>query len=109
MKNPFLPLAFVASVLALASCNQQPDNSAQLKVLEERIRQLEDQEKQIHNQTEQDKLATDRTALEAEKAKRQEEQNTIAHSTPAKSSNGTLQDVSSRTREAKSPGVGSRR
>jgi hypothetical protein len=95
MKNPFLPLAFVASVLALASCNQQPDNSAQLKALEERIRQLEDQEKQIQHQTEKDKLATDRTALEAEKAKQQEEQKTIAHSTPAKGSNGTLRDSSS--------------
>jgi hypothetical protein len=97
MKNPFLPLAFVASVLALASCNQQPDNSAQLKALEERIRQLEDQEKQIQHQTEQDKLATNRTALEAEKAKRQEEQNTTAHSTPGKSSDGALQDASTRT------------
>jgi hypothetical protein len=92
MKNPFLPLALVASVLALATCNRQPDNSDQLKALEERIRQLEDREKQIQHQTEQDKLATDRTALEAEKDKRQEE-----HSNPVKRSVGTLQDASSRS------------
>jgi Family of unknown function (DUF6600) len=97
MKIPFLALAFVATVLALASCNQRPDNSAQLKALEERIRQLEDQEKQIQHQTEQEKLATDGTVLEAEKAKRQQEQNTIAPSTPAKSSDGTLHNASSRT------------
>ena len=97
MKIPFLALAFVATVLALALCNQRPDNSAQLKALEERIRQLEDQEKQIQHQTEQEKLATDGTVLEAEKAKRQQEQNTIAPSTPAKSSDGTLHNASSRT------------
>jgi hypothetical protein len=82
MKKPFLALVFVASALVLASCNQQPDNSAQVKALEDRIRQLEDQEKQLQLQTEQDKLAADRAALEADRQKLREQQNALVQATP---------------------------
>src|SRR5689334_12603795 len=66
----------------LVSCNQQPDNTAQIKGLEDRIRQLEDQEKHLQLQNEQDKLAADRATLDAEKQKFQEQQNAAAQATP---------------------------
>ena len=54
-------------MLALASCNQQQNNSAQIQALNDRIRQLEDQEKQLELQSQRDKLAADQAALDAEK------------------------------------------
>jgi hypothetical protein len=77
MKRPFVTLVFTTSAFALVSCNQTPDNSAQVKALEDRIRQLEDQEKQLQLQTQQDKLAADRAALETEKQKLREQQSAI--------------------------------
>src|SRR5690348_5067142 len=69
----------------LVSCNQQPDITAQIKGLEDRIRQLEDQEKQLQLQSEQDKLAADRAAYDAEKQKFQDQQNAEAKPTPKSS------------------------
>src|ERR1700756_5237199 len=97
MKNCFLPLAFVASALAFVSCNQKPDNSAQVKDLEDRIHQLEDQQKQLQLKSEQDKLAADRAALDAEKEKLREQQKAINRSTPVRSSGATSEGPSSGT------------
>jgi hypothetical protein len=82
MKKPFLTLVLATSTFALVSCNQTPDNSGQVKALEDRIRQLEDQEKQLQLQAQQDKLAADRAALEAEKQQLREQQNAIVQATP---------------------------
>ena len=83
MNKRFFSAVLAFQSLLLVSCNQQPDNTAQIKGLEDRIRQLEDQEKQLQLQNAQDKLAADRAALEAEKQKLQDQQNAAAQATPA--------------------------
>src|SRR6266436_3476729 len=85
MNKRSLSVLLALQAIFLFSCNQQPDNTAQIKGLEDRIRQLEDQEKQLQLQSEQDKLAADRAALEAEKQKLQEQQNAAAQATPSSS------------------------
>src|SRR5215471_17545778 len=82
MNKRFLSAILALQTMLFVSCNQQPDNTAQVKGLEDRIRQLEDQEKQLQLQSEQDKLAADRAAFEAEKQKFQEQQNVAAQATP---------------------------
>src|SRR6516162_7436685 len=90
MNKCFLSAILALQTILLLSCNQQPDNSAQIKGLEDRIRQLEDQEKQLQFQNEQDKLNADRATLDAEKEKFQEQQNAAAqaHSSSPSSSSG---------------------
>jgi hypothetical protein len=83
MNKRFLSAVLAIQSLVFVSCNQQPDNTAQIKGLEDRIRELEDQEKQLQLQNEQGKLAADRAALEAEKQKFQDQQNAAAQATPA--------------------------
>jgi len=78
MNKHFLSAILALQAILLVSCNQQPDNTAQIKALEDRIRQLEDQEKQLQLQNEQDKLNAERTALDAEKEKFQAQQNAAA-------------------------------
>src|ERR1700704_4413152 len=85
MNKRFFSAVLAFQSLVMVSCNQQPDNTAQIKGLEDRIRQLEDQEKQLQLQSEQDKLAADRAALEVEKQKLQEQQNAAAQATPSSS------------------------
>jgi hypothetical protein len=82
MNKHSLSAVLALQTILFISCNQQPDNTAQVKGLEDRIRQLEDQEKQLQLQSEQDKLAADRAAFEAEKQKFQEKQNVVAQATP---------------------------
>src|SRR4029077_15915526 len=82
MNKRSLSALLALQAIFLFSCNQQPDNTAQIKGLEDRIRQLEDQEKQLQLQSEQDKLAADRAAFEAEKQKFQDQQNAAAQATP---------------------------
>ncbi|HEV3209514.1 MAG TPA: DUF6600 domain-containing protein [Chthoniobacterales bacterium] len=82
MNKHSLSALLALQAILLFSCNQQPDNTAQIKGLEDRIRQLEDQEKQLQLQSEQDKLAADRAAFEAEKQKFQDQQNGTAQPTP---------------------------
>jgi hypothetical protein len=83
MNKCFLTAILALQTILLVSCNQQPDNTAQIKALEDRIRQLEDQEKQLQLQNEQDKLNAERAALDAEKEKFQEQQNAAAQAPSA--------------------------
>src|SRR6516164_9046519 len=78
MNKRFLSAILALQTMLFVSCNQQPDNTAQIKALEDRIRQLEDQEKQLQLQNEQNKLNAERTALDAEKEKFQAQQNAAA-------------------------------
>src|SRR6516164_2773864 len=84
MNKCFLTTILALQTILLVSCNQQPDNTAQIKALEDRIRQLEDQEKQLQLQNEQDRLNAERAAFDAEKQKFQEQQNAAAQATPSK-------------------------
>src|SRR4029077_13789953 len=83
MNKCFLTAILALQTILLVSCNQQPDNTAQIKGLEDRIRQLEDQEKQLQLQSDQDKLNAERAALDAEKQKFQEQKNAAAQKTPS--------------------------
>src|SRR5262245_44633534 len=83
MNKCSLSAILALQIMLLVSCNQQPDNTAQIKGLEDRIRQLEDQEKQLQLQNERDKLNAERAALDAEKQKFQEQQNAAAQATPS--------------------------
>ncbi|HEY5894583.1 MAG TPA: DUF6600 domain-containing protein [Chthoniobacterales bacterium] len=84
VKKTYLPFIWTAAALALASCNQKPDNSTQVQALEERIRQLEDQEKQLQLQAEKDKLASERAALDAERQKFLNQKESASKSAPVR-------------------------
>jgi len=89
MNKCFLTTILALQTILLVSCNQQPDNTAQIRALDDRIRQLEDQEKQLQLQNEQDKLNAERAALDAEKEKFQEQQNAAAQAPSALSSSSS--------------------
>ena len=82
MNKRFLSAILALQTMLFVSCNQQPDNTAQIKGLEDRIRQLEDEEKQLQLQNEQDKLNAERAAFDAEKQKFQEQQSAAVQVPP---------------------------